>query len=140
MWKPYVRFSSFVSGMKSLGKASSHIGYLVREKECLLWGMDSDGKSIDDRRKAKERWRAIGRMETGLAPLDTAAGRARSDACIQVRLFLPMPNMVFDGMAEKEVRESVAELLARIGLDTTDLFWALHRGENRSSKERAQNL
>ena len=55
-------------------------------------------------------------METGLAPLDTAAGRARSDACIQVRLFLPMPNMVFDGMAEKEVRESVAELLARIGL------------------------
>jgi len=140
MWKPYVRFSSFVSGLKSLGKASSHIGYLVREKECLLWGMESDGKSIDDRRKAKERWSTIGRMETGLAPLDTPAGRARSDACIQVRLFLPLPNLVFDGMTDKNIREAVEELLAGTGLDTTDLFWALHRGENRSIKERARNL
>ena len=135
MWKPYVRFSSFASGMKSLGKSSSHVAYLVREKECLLWEMDSRGDVIDDRRKAKERWKAIARMETGLAPLDTPAGRSRSDACIQVRLFLPLPNMIFDGMTDKEIRESTKKLVSGMGLDSTDILWALHRGEGGSKKK-----
>jgi hypothetical protein len=142
MWKPYVRFSSFASGMKAIRQAAAHIRYLTREQECVLWGMDTTGGSITSRREARERWKHIGRMETGLAPLDTPAGRARSDACVQVRLFLPLPNMVFDGMAAQEIRTAVNALVRDFELDSTDVVWSLHKGTppHKEKNRREQNL
>ncbi|NCB25486.1 MAG: hypothetical protein EOM62_08445 [Bacteroidia bacterium] len=140
MWKPYVRFSSFASGMKGGEKASAHIRYLTREKECLLWGMDSVSSLIRDRKDAQHRWKHIARMETGRAPLDTPAGRSRYDACVQVRLFLPLPNHVFDGMTGGEARDAINELVKEMDLDSTDVFWALHRGIPGDKKEREQNV
>ncbi len=142
MWKPYVRFSSFCSGMRATNTAPAHASYLTREKECLLWGMESGRGEITDRREAANRWKEIARMETGLSPLDTPAGRARSDACVQVRLFLPLPNLVFDGMAKAEIRDALTALVMELGLDSTDVMWSLHKGLPGGSgkKERDQNL
>lgn len=141
MWKPYVRFSSFCSGMRAVQSAAAHASYLTREKECLLWGMESGKGEISDRREAANRWKEIARMETGLSPLDTPAGRARSDACVQVRLFLPLPNLVFDGMAKAEIRDALTALVMELGLDSTDVMWALHKGLAGSEKnQRDQNL
>jgi len=140
MWKPYVRFSSFASGMKAIRQAAAHIRYLTREQECVLWGMDTPGGSITGRREAQERWKHIGRMETGIAPLDTPAGRARHDACVQVRLFFPLPNHIFDGMTHSEARDSVAEFIRGLELNSRDVFWALHRGTHRNKRDREQNI
>ena len=82
MWKPYIRFSSFASGVDAVAKAGAHVRYLTREKECLLWNMTSFGEHVFRREDAKKRWVAVGRMETGGAPLDTKAGRSRRDGCI----------------------------------------------------------
>ena len=141
MWKPYVRFSSFCSGVRAVHSASAHASYLTREKECLLWGMESGKGEISDRREAANRWKEIAEMETGLSPLDTPAGRARHDACVQVRLFLPLPNLVFDGMAKAEIRDALTALVMELGLDSTDVMWSLHKGLSGSGKkERDQNL
>lgn len=128
MWKPYIRFSSFASGVGAVAKAGAHVRYLTREKECLLWEMTSSGGHIIRRDEAKNRWIAIGRMETGGAPLDTKAGRSRRDGCIQVRLFLPLPNDIFDGMTDDEKRRSIGNLVGEFSLDSTDILWSLHRG------------
>lgn len=142
MWKPYVRFSSFCSGMRAVKSAPANASYLTREKECLLWGMESGKGEISDRREAANRWKEIAEMETGLSPLDTPAGRARSDACVQVRLFLPLPNLVFDGMAKAEIRDALTTLVRELELDSTDVMWSLHKGLPGGSgkKERDQNL
>ena len=142
MWKPYVRFSSFCSGVRAVHSASAHASYLTREKECLLWGMESRDREISDRREAANRWKEIAEMETGLSPLDTPAGRARHDACVQVRLFLPLPNLVFDGMAKAEIRDALTTLVRELELDSTDVMWSLHKGVSGGSgkKERDQNL
>ncbi len=141
MWKPYVRFSSFCSGVRAVHSASAHASYLTREKECLLWGMESGKGEISDRREAANRWKEIARMETGLSPLDTPAGRARHDACVQVRLFLPLPNLVFDGMTNPEIKETLTTLVRKMELDSTDVMWSLHKGLPGSGKnQRDQNL
>ena len=116
--------------------------YLTREKECLLWEMTNRGKKIIDRSEAVKRWKDVARMETGLAPLDTPAGRARSDACVQVRLFLPLPNMVFDGMTKAEIKDALTSLVRELGLDSTDVMWSLHKGVPGGSgnNQRDQNL
>ena len=126
--------------MKGGEKASAHIRYLTRERECLLWGMDSAGSPIPDRKDAQHRWKHIARMETGRAPLDTPAGRSRIDACIQVRLFLPLPNHVFDCMTGAEARGAINDLVNGMDLDSTDVFWALHKGIPGDKKEREQNV
>ena len=80
-------------------------------------------------------------METGLSPLDTPVGRARSDACVQVRLFLPLPNLVFDRMTEAEIRDALTALVRKMELDSTDVMWSLHKGlPNSGKKERDRNL
>jgi hypothetical protein len=136
-----VRFSSFCSGVRAVHSASAHASYLTREKECLLWGMESRDREISDRREAANRWKEIAEMETGLSPLDTRAGRARSDACVQVRLFLPLPNMVFDGMTNPEIKETLTTLVRKMELDSTDVMWSLHKGLAGSEKnQRDQNL
>ena len=141
MWKPYVRFSSFCSGMRAVQSAPAHVSYLTREKECLLWGMESSDREISDRREAANRWKEIAEMETGLSPLDTPAGRARHDACVQVRLFLPLPNMVFDGMTKPEIKDALTALVRELELDSTDVMWSLHKGlPGSGKKERDQNL
>lgn len=141
MWKPYVRFSSFCSGMRAVQSAPAHASYLTREKECLLWGMESPRGQITGRREAATRWKEIARMETGLSPLDTRAGRARSDACVQVRLFLPLPNLVFDRMTEAEIRDALTALVRKMELDSTDVMWSLHKGlPGSGKKEHDQNL
>lgn len=142
MWKPYVRFSSFCSGVRAVHSASAHASYLTREKECLLWGMESRDREISDRREAANRWKEIAEMETGLSPLDTPAGRARHDACVQVRLFLPLPNLVFDGMAKAEIRDALTTLVRELELDSTDVMWSLHKGVSGGSEknQREQNL
>ena len=141
MWKPYVRFSSFCSGVRAVHSASAHASYLTREKECLLWGMESGKGEISDRREAANRWKEIARMETGLSPLDTPAGRARHDACVQVRLFLSLPNLVFDGMTNPEIKETLTTLVRKMELDSTDVMWSLHKGLPGSGKnQRDQNL
>ena len=128
MWKPYIRFSSFASGVDAVAKAGAHVRYLTREKECLLWDMTSFGEHVFRREDAKKRWVAVGRMETGGAPLDTKAGRSRRDGCIQVRLFLPLPNDIFDAMTDDEKRRSIGNLVQGFSLDSTDVLWSLHRG------------
>ncbi len=128
MWKPYIRFSSFASGVGAVAKAGAHVRYLTRKKECLLWDMTSFSGHIFRREDAKKRWVAVGRMETGGAPLDTKAGRSRRDGCIQVRLFLPLPNDIFDGMTDDEKRRSIGNLVEGFSLDSTDVLWSLHRG------------
>ena len=141
MWKPYVRFSSFCSGLRAVESAAAHASYLTREKECILWGMKSGRGEISDRREAATRWKEIARMETGLSPLDTPSGRARSDACVQVRLFLPLPNLVFDGMTKAEIRDALTTLVRKFELDSTDVMWSLHKGLPGSGKnQRDQNL
>ncbi len=142
MWKPYVRFSSFCSGMRAVHSASTHASYLTRERECLLWSMESRNREISDRREAASRWKEIAEMETGLSPLDTPAGRARSDACVQVRLFLPLPNLVFDGMTKAETRDALTALVRKLELDSTDVMWSLHKGVPGGSEkyQRDQNL
>ena len=142
MWKPYVRFSSFCSGMRATNTAPAHASYLTMEKECLLWSMESERGEISGRREAARRWKEIARMETGFAPLDTPAGRARSDACVQVRLFLPLPNMVFDEMTEAEIKDALTALVRKMELDSTDVMWSLHKGlPGGSGKiQRDQNL
>jgi hypothetical protein len=104
--------------------------------------MESRDREISDRREAANRWKEIAEMETGLSPLDTPAGRARHDACVQVRLFLPLPNLVFDGMAKAEIRDALTTLVRELGLDSTDVLWSLHKGLPGGSgkKERDQNL
>ena len=136
-----MRFSSFCSGMRATNTAPAHAFYLTREKECLLWGMESGRREISDRREAANRWKEIARMETGLSPLDTPVGRARSDACVQVRLFLPLPNLVFDRMTEAEIRDALTALVRKMELDSTDVMWSLHKGlPGSGKKERDQNL
>lgn len=93
-----------------------------------LWSMDTPSGLVLDRKDAQCRWKHIARMETGRAPLDTPVGRARIDACIQVRLFLPLPNHVFDGMTGEEARDAINELVKGMDLDSTDILWALHKG------------
>lgn len=126
--------------MKAVARASAHISYLTREKECILWGMDTSSGSISTRKEVQERWKRIARMETGIAPLDTPAGRSRYDACVQVRLFLPLPNHVFDGISGREAREAINELVNGMDLDSTDVSWALHKGIPGDKKEREQNV
>ena len=127
--------------MRATNTAPAHVSYLTRERECLLWGMESGRREISDRREAATRWKEIARMETGLSPLDTRAGRARSDACVQVRLFLPLPNLVFDGMTKAEIRDALTTLVRKLELDSTDVMWSLHKGlPDSGKKERDQNL
>lgn len=141
MWKPYVRFSSFCSGMGAASAAPSHSKYLTRDGECVLWEMESRGRKIHDRKKAAERWKRVAKMETGILPLDTPAGRSRHDACVQVRLFLPLPNLVFSGMKEVEMREALNLLVASLKLDSSDIMWALHGGRQEKGKgKKEQNL
>ncbi|MBL3538338.1 hypothetical protein [Aminivibrio sp.] len=103
--------------------------------------MESGRREISDRREAATRWKEIARMETGLSPLDTRAGRARSDACVQVRLFLPLPNLVFDGMDKPEIKDALTTLVRVLELDSTDVMWSLHKGlPGSGKKERDQNL
>lgn len=104
--------------------------------------MESPRGEISGRREAANRWKEIARMETGLSPLDTPKGRARSDACVQVRLFLPLPNMVFDGMTKPEIKDALTALVRELELDSTDVMWSLHKGLPGGSgkKERDQNL
>jgi len=127
--------------MRATNTAPAHVSYLTRERECLLWGMESGRREISDRREAATRWKEIARMETGLSPLDTRAGRARSDACVQVRLFLPLPNLVFDGMDKPEIKDALTTLVRVLELDSTDVMWSLHKGlPGSGKKERDQNL
>ncbi|MBL3539232.1 hypothetical protein [Aminivibrio sp.] len=104
--------------------------------------MESRNREISDRREAASRWKEIAKMETGLSPLDTPAGRARSDACVQVRLFLPLPNLVFDGMTKAETRDALTALVRKLELDSTDVMWSLHKGVPGGSEkyQRDQNL
>ncbi|MPM58719.1 hypothetical protein SDC9_105552 [bioreactor metagenome] len=127
--------------MRAVQSAAAHASYLTRERECLLWGMESRDREISDRREAATRWKEIAEMETGLSPLDTPAGRARSDACVQVRLFLPLPNLVFDGMTKAEIKDALTILVRKLELDSTDVMWSLHKGSPGSGKNRHdQNL
>jgi len=127
--------------MRAVQSAPAHASYLTRERECLLWGMESGRGEISDRREAATRWKEIARMETGLSPLDTPSGRARSDACVQVRLFLPLPDLVFDGMTEAEIKDALTALVRKMELDSTDVMWSLHKGlPGSGKKERDQNL
>ncbi len=104
--------------------------------------MESRDREISDRREAARRWKEIARMETGLSPLDTKTGRARYDACVQVRLFLPLPNMVFEGMTKAEIRDALTALVRELELDSTDVMWSLHKGVPGGSEknQRDQNL
>ncbi|HPK07456.1 MAG TPA: hypothetical protein PK773_06590, partial [Aminivibrio sp.] len=61
--------------------------------------------------------------------------------CVQVRLFLPLPNLVFDGMAKAEIRDALTTLVRELELDSTDVMWSLHKGlPGSGKKERDQNL
>lgn len=114
--------------------APSHSKYLTRDGECVLWEMENRGRKIHDRKKAAERWKRVAKIETGILPLDTPAGRARHDACVQVRLFLPLPNLVFSGMMSIEIREALNLLVDSLNLDSTDVMWALHGGRQEKGK------
>ena len=104
--------------------------------------MESEKREISDRREAANRWKEIAKMETGLSSLDTSAGRARHDACVQVRLFLPLPNLVFNGMENPEIKESLTALVRKMDLDSTDVMWSLHKGVSGCSEknQRDKNL
>jgi hypothetical protein len=75
-------------------------------------------------------------------PSRHSCGESPVRCCVQVRLFLPLPNLVFDGMAKAEIRDALTTLVRKLELDSTDVMWSLHKGVSGGSEknQREQNL
>jgi len=124
MWSPFVRRSR-ISGQANVGRATSHISYILREEECLLWGGPDEGKSPKEIRK---HWEEISLREAGLLPMD-GPGRGRKDGVLQERFIIPLPNDLREDYGPEMLREVCGTIFNIIGGDMKDGIWALHRGE-----------
>jgi hypothetical protein len=84
----------------------------------------------------QRRWKTIVECETGLQAKDwSGSGRAQSNGTSAYGYILPLPNDVFDADPSK-MRAQIEELLTTLYQnDTTDLTYALHRGESASHEQ-----